>query len=249
MTLHRLCGTIVLLASVTTPGTLGAQTIAGRVLDDLTEVPISTAAIMLLDSTDTAVERVESDSVGRFFIRAPGAGMYRLYANRLAYEEFLSETFSLGEVGSVELLLRMAPMPVELDPFVVTAEWQRVKLEEEGFYRRRDNTQGYFFDEEEIQKWRPTFITDLLRNVPGLAVQRGQLGEARVLSRRIYKRCPLKIVLDGFKVDTVGGDLDFLVDPNRVIGIEIYPGAGGMGAPVQHRGMDAFCGILMIWTR
>lgn len=82
-----------------------------------------------------------------------------------------------------------------------------------------------------------------------MAIVRGQLGEARAVSRRIYTHCELKIVLDGFKVDTVGGDLDFLVDPDRVIGVEVYPGAGGMGAPVQHRGTDAFCGILMIWTR
>lgn len=250
MMLRRLYGTMVLLASLTTPETLGAQAIAGLVIDDLTEVPVSTAAIMLLDSTDTAVAWAESDSVGRF-LRAPRAGVYRLYADRLAYGEIFSETFSLREVGSVELLLRMVPLPVELDALVVTPERVRMKLEDEGFYRRQAYAPGYFFDEKEIQRWRPTFVTDLLRKVPGVAVRRGRSGEATITSLRSYRpNCRLKLVLDGFKLNSEGGaDLDFLVNPDRVIGVEVYPGAGGVGAPVQHRGTDAFCGIVMIWTR
>jgi hypothetical protein len=32
-----------------------------------------------------------------------------------------------------------------------------------------------------------------------------------------------------------------------VIGMEVYP--SGVGAPVQYRGLDSRCGIVMIWTR
>jgi len=248
MAVHRLRRLIALVALLATPVTLGAQTVSGSVLDDLTKAPIAAATVMLLDSMDTAIAWAESDSLGRFFMRVPTAGRYRLYADRLTYGEIFSEAFLLAGVGSVEVLLRMVPLPVELDGLVVTAERLRMKLEAEGFYRRRDYAPGYFFDAEYMETWRPTFVSDVLRNVPGVAIRRGSMGGARVVSRR-QPNCPLKIVLDGFKVDTAGTDLDYLVDVHQIIGIEVYPGAGGMGAPVQHRGTDAFCGILMLWTR
>lgn len=102
VTRRRVLIAISLVAPLTTPASVRAQTIVGRVLDDLTGAPIATATVMLLDSTDMAVGWAESDSVGRFFLTAPGAGLYRLYSDRLAYGEILSETFSLRDVPSVE---------------------------------------------------------------------------------------------------------------------------------------------------
>jgi len=59
----------------------------------------------------------------------------------------------------------------------------------------------------------------------------------------------MKVVLDGWKVDLTDSELDNFVGTHEVIGVEVYPGGGGIGAPVQHRGTDAFCGVIMIWTR
>lgn len=41
--------------------------------------------------------------------------------------------------------------------------------------------------------------------------------------------------------------IDHFVSSAEVIGNEVYP--GGVGAPIRHRGPDAFCGVIMIWTR
>ena len=207
---------------------------------------------MLLDSMDVAVGFVESDSAGRFSLEVPRAGPYRVRADRLGYADFISEVFSLDTAGPLELVLRMVPEPLEVDGLVVIAEQElrRTELEDVGFFRRRDNSPGYFFDVEELERIRPTFVTDVLRNVPGVRVQRQGHGYL-VSSLRSYKPiCEMKIVLDGYEIvpDSITG-LDFLVSADRVIGIEVYPGAGGIGAPVQHRGTDAFCGIVMIWTR
>jgi len=247
MTLHRISAALVLLASLAAPASARAQTIAGRVLDDLSEAPISFASVMLLDSTDTAVAWVESDSVGRFFIRAPGAGTYRLYADRMAYGEIFSETFPLQGVGSVELLVRMVPLPIEMDAMVVTAERRRMKLDQKGFYRRRNASMGYFFDMDEIARWDPLRVTDVVRDVPGVIVRRSRLGGLVALTQRFGRQCAMKVVVDGFKADVADGSLDFLVNPDHVIGIEVYP--SGVGAPIQHRGLDSRCGIMMIWTR
>lgn len=247
MTLPRLGGMIAVLASIATPEILAGQTVVGRVLDDLTGAAVSTAAIMLLDSTDTQVAWAESDSEGRFFMTAPRTGVYRLYAERLAYGEILSETFSLGDAGSVEVPLQMVPLPVELDGLVVTTEWERVKLERAGFYRRRGRSIGYFIDEREIAERRPTLTTDLLRFVPGVLVRWSQRSRGSVPMSARRGGCPMKVVLDGFKLDTIDDPLDWFAHPEHVIGIEVYP--GGVGAPIEHRGTDAPCGIVMIWTR
>ena len=247
MTLRRLALTTLLVVAIPIPGTASAQTIAGRVLDDLSEAPISAATILLLDSMDTAVARAESDSVGRFFMSAPGAGVYRLFADRLAYGKIRSEAFPLQDAGTVELLVRMVPLPIELDEFVVTAERRQQRLDTKGFYRRQRASMGHFFDIEDIQAWDPLRVTDVIRNVPGVIVRRSRLGGLVALTQRFGRQCAMKVVLDGFKVDVVDGSLDSLVDPARVIGIEVYP--SGVGAPIEHRGRDSRCGIMMIWTR
>jgi hypothetical protein len=238
---------MVLAIAVLLPGTVGAQTIVGYVLDDVTDVPVATAAIMLLDSTDTAVRWAESDSVGRFFIAAPGAGRYRLYADRLAYGEILSEAFSLDDTGSVEILVRMVPLPMELDALVVTAERRRLKLEEKGFYRRQRASMGYFFDTDDIRVRDPLRVTDVMRDVPGVYLRRQRLGGLVALTWRLGRLCPMKVVVDGFKLDTSSMSIDDLINPDFVVGMEVYP--GGVGAPVQHRGLDSRCGVVMIWTR
>lgn len=229
-----------------------AQTLVGRVLDDLTGTPVATARVLLVDSLATAVAWAESDGDGRVVLRAPGAGVFRIYADRLGYGDLLSDTFALAAGGTAELELRLAPLPVELDPLVVTALRRQTKLERQGFYRREAASLGTFFDITDVERWRPTLVTTLLRQVPGVHVMQGRFG-AVVYSRRVRTSwgawCPMRIVLDGFPLAPGEEGLDGWVSPDAVLGIEVYPGHGGVGAPVQHRGTDAYCGIVMVWTR
>jgi hypothetical protein len=213
----------------------------------LNSTPLFGAAIMLLDSTDTAVRWAESDSTGRLVLNVPRAGQYRLYADRFGYAELLSDTFALRQDGPVALELRMVPMPLELEAVVVTAEQRRARLERQGFYRRRDRSMGYFFDTEEIQAINPMRTSDLFRRVPGVIVRRNRVGGAVATTWRGAGPCPMKIVLDGYKLDLSEDALDHWVSADEVIGVEVFP--GGVGAPVQHRGTDALCGVIMIWTR
>ena len=243
----RLLLTVCLVALSFSPTSGRAQTINGRVLDDLNSTPLFGAAIMLLDSADTAVRWAESDSTGRFVVEVPRAGQYRLYADRLGYAELLSDTFALRQPGPVELELRLAPMPIELEAVVVTAEHRRERLDRQGFYRRRDRSMGHFFDMEQIQAINPMRTSDLLRLVPGVVVRRNRFGGAVATTWRGPGPCPMKIVLDGYKLDLTEDVLDHWVNAEEVIGMEVFP--GGVGAPIQHRGTDAFCGVIMVWTR
>ena len=58
------------------------------------------------------------------------------------------------------------------------------------------------------------------------------------------------LIVDGNIVHRGGGtpaQIDFLVDPVQVAGIEVFPSS--MGVPIQYGGLDAACGVIVIWTR
>ena len=73
-----------------------AQTIEGTVLDDEWSVPIETAGVALVAANDSIVSEFITDERGRFAIRLPGAGSYRLRATRIGYKPAMSEVFELG---------------------------------------------------------------------------------------------------------------------------------------------------------
>jgi hypothetical protein len=239
---------IALATLLAGPPAARAQTLVGHVLDDLTGGPITTATVMLVDSADKVVSSTLSEADGRFLFDVAGPGTFRIYADRLGYEELISEAFPLAGVGPVEVQLYMQPQPLELDSLLVLVKARLSKLDRGGFYHRRGATAGTFFDAEDVKKWDPARLTDLLRLAAGVNVRPSRYGGTAVLSRRTG--CPMKIVLDGFDVDALEfGSIDDWVDPSMVLGVEVYPGIGGMGAPARHRGSDANCGVIMIWTR
>lgn len=253
MAYHRVCGATVLVWALVVPSGLRGQSVIGTVVDDVASTRVSAVRVMLLDSSNVAVARAESDSTGQFLLIAPRIGTYRVHAARVGYDDLLSDTFPLETAGPVELLIRMVPDPFELEGMEVVGEGipdsTRRRLEAQGFFTRRENSGGYFLDAAEIEQLHPRYVTDLVRQVPGVRLLASRDGNV-VSSLRSYKPvCAMKVVLDGYKVDNLDGGVDFLVNPDLVVGIEVYPGAGGVGAPVQHRGTDAFCGIVMIWTR
>jgi hypothetical protein len=60
--------------------------------------------------------------------------------------------------------------------------------------------------------------------------------------------CAPLVILDGMPVQAPGaGDLDRLVSPWRVAGIEIYGSAAKL--PLEFHGPGSGCGVIVIWTR
>ena len=250
----RAVTSILLALLLLAPSGVAAQVLVGRVVDDLTDDPIPFATALLIDSADVVASSAVADAQGHFLLHAPKPGRFRVYADRLGYDELTSEPFQLEGAGSMELEVRMVPRPLELDSLVVTVKWEQVKLARRGFYRRRSASQGYFFDADALNEWREVRLTDVLRQVPGVLVASTSAGGGVLFSRRMaavsVRGCRMKVVLDGFKLDLLPDEsVDEWVNPANVVGIEVYPAAGGAGAPAAYRGSDAYCGIVMIWTR
>ena len=152
----------------------------------------------------------------------------------------------------IEVRVTLGPSVNVLDPVLVTARANYV-LEKDGFTARQRTGWGKYFTGEQIQKRNPQNLTDILTDVPGVRVTRG-IGGATVQSERASYilgggrggACT-RVWVDGYEWHIAEpGDIDTFVSPRDVIGLEVYK---PNEAPVQYRGVDDNCIVLVVWTR
>ena len=93
----------------------GAQTIDGFLTDGAGETPVPGAIVALLGTAGIPLAQVLSDSTGRFELRAPRAGPYRVRATLPGSATTLSPVLHLG--------------PDERRPYVLAVVQQLVRIE------------------------------------------------------------------------------------------------------------------------
>ena len=123
------------------------------------------------------------------------------------------------------------------------------------FYERRERGSGDFFTRLEIEERNPVEFTDLLRRVPGVVLTQNGFSVQIRFSRAMRGlgggggcSSPL-IYLDGAFIGGAGDyvNLDNLVRPDQVEGIEVYKGPSQV--PPQFNMTGSACGVIVIWTR
>lgn len=189
--------------------------------------------------------RTLTNQQGRFTLRDAQPGLTEI---RFAHLGYAPRTAALVvQPGrTVELLTTLVPQPIELEAIQVTVRSRY--LEQNGFYHRVDQGWGVHFTPFDIERIDPIEVSDLLRErVPGIRIQYGQGGEARVVSRRSVTPtmgpCVLPIYIDG--VRAFDEDLDRF-PPEQIEAMEVYP---GIGTPVEFIAQDNPCGLVLLWTR
>ncbi|MDT8340794.1 MAG: carboxypeptidase regulatory-like domain-containing protein [Longimicrobiales bacterium] len=234
----------------------------GAVMDEATRRPLASAAVRMRDASGAPIVETLTDGEGRFVIPHPGrGGSYTLEVEGLGYAGVTGDvSFDEGEEVRVDVLL--SARAFELDPLVVTAR-RRGMLVDAGFYERSDRGFGHFIDRTEIERRIPARTTDLFRNVPGYRVL--PLGpfnsDVRLTTvttlQGMNDSCQPKVILDGV-VARAGGrmkqgaaafanSLDNIVNPAEIEGMEVYGHASQV--PAVYGGIDATCGVIVIWTR
>jgi hypothetical protein len=109
------------LVALLDPCTAAAQTVRGDVVEQGSGRPIGGALVVLLDGEARQVAGSLTDPQGRFVIQAPGAGDYRLRAERIGHGNALSATFHAAAGAEIERRL-VAPVEViSLQGVVATA--------------------------------------------------------------------------------------------------------------------------------
>lgn len=227
---------------------LSAASLSGRVTGRA-GTPIAGARVSLAGWESAA----RTDSSGRFsFPQVPG-GSTMLEVRGPGIEP-VRIPIDLRSGPSAQNVITVVAQPAAqvLAPITVVDRRSDVLLRS-GFDQRRQGGFGRFVDDAMLEKMPNYSITAVLSQFPGTLLRAGGRGS------RLYMRDPKGLVcaptvwVDGTQFlpehEYDGAvDLDLLVDPSRVAGIEIYRRVNQ--APLQFAGTTrSACGVIVIWRK
>jgi hypothetical protein len=165
---------------------------------------------------------------------------------------------SADAVATVDIALRARV--TKLAAVNVTATAVRARLAP--FYdRMRDSERGinhgYFITPEDMERRRPTLITNMLEGLNGIHVERwpGSTDPKNVIVRGALREaggyCVMTVYLDGVRVQGIAGggheSINLFIHPTTVLAIEVYPRP--VSAPPQYQSLNGTCGVVLIWTK
>lgn len=215
--------------------------ISGRVVDQATGEPISTAEVGM----DGSEVRAVTDEDGAFLLEGVSGGTHVLRVRHLGYGE-RTDSVHMPPRALLEVTIALSAAPVELDALVVVV--RSPVLSRNGFYARQEQGYGgHFLDRMQIEERNPTSVTDLFRDVPGLRVVYGGIYGGRIFinQRATFADdgrpgCEPGLWLDGIRSTMNSYDL---MRAEELEGIEVYAGGSAPGKFID------ICGTVVIWTR
>lgn len=184
-----------------------------------------------------------TDGSGAFVLIGP-AGTQTFEVRALGH---LADRRPLSLQAGADTVIDVALVPIQrlLDTVRITAS-RVYSRDSDGFERRRRSGNGRFWGPEDIDRGRYHSIHEVLRQSPVVTIS--QNGFETYLSMRggPEGRCVPAVYLNGIKLMAdLGGDLDLLVRPDEISGMELYSQAQ---VPAQYQALVG-CGSLVIWTR
>jgi hypothetical protein len=226
----------------------GAQVVRGTISDAATDQPLEAVLLTLVAPDGTAVGTTRTDSTGSYRFAVGQEGSFRVRAEHVGHRPATSAPLRLEAGRVLTMDMRLPPQIVRLDTVQAPARPSRrraVLLSD--FYRRADEGAfGTFITYADIDRWRPVRVSDLLAaRVPGvqLSPSPGRGGNNVI----IRGTCSPTIYIDGVRVNLLGQNLDELVRPGELEGVEVYRSVAE--APPLYQGMNAGCSAILFWTR
>jgi hypothetical protein len=159
-----------LLAALLLPTAVHAQAVNGRAVDAGTGGGIAGVAVRAINADSQAVASVVTDSTGAFALPLRAAGAYRLEARHIAYWTITTDSLLLEGGESVEVVVRMAARPLELDPLVVVSRRPdpRHRATHDGFRARHASAPSVgsrrVVDRDDLEFRNAMSIGDILRH-------------------------------------------------------------------------------------
>jgi hypothetical protein len=212
-------------------------TLSGIVVAD-DHSPLSDA-VLGLERGGQTVYRVRSGSDGRFTFPDVPAGSAFLTVRRLGYEQRKLNVDINSAMAKEPFEVQLLPIATDVE--AVTIEGATGKLQAFNDRRARNNF-GYFFDQNDIRKKNPRFVSELFRTIPGARLQASRR-TGNILELR---NCTPRIWVDGVRADNA--EIDELISPSEIAGLEIYPSFAGVPAEYMDKENRA-CGVVLVWTR
>lgn len=228
-------------------GVAARTTVVGLVREWSSERPVADAEVRLrpVDAAEGSRATVAvADAEGRFVAEDASPGRWIVEAGSLGYAT-VTDTVEVRDGRINHVTVRLPEAALEVEGLTVEVEARVERLDATGFYQRQRAGSGVFIDQDQVESRVALRASDLLMNRPGIQVldapgQRG--GGRQILSGG--RGCPIAIYVDGARVF---GDLDDVVRPNDIAGLEVFRSPAEL--PTEYTGTGSQCGVLLVWTR
>lgn len=222
-----------LLISVATAAGAQVTRVVGHVRDS-TGAPIGLARVSSLG------RRTLTDSGGRFALELPVGDVVIMF-RRLGFQPHDS-SMTLAAGAGDSLFVVLVALPAELEG--VTSAASRLVLVD--FYRHKGSGGGRYLDREQIESYRATRTSDIIRRLPGITLVPDQSGRYILRMRGATGNCQPDFWIDGIRAPYLNVD-DLPL--NDVEALEIYNGPAGLPPEYLNRFGNPACGAVVIWTR
>ncbi len=239
--------------------------VRGVVVDHETNIPVSFASVLLIDSGEKARQITTTDDNGLYGLNVPKPGAYSLRIDAVEHLTMVTSPFEVieGQTAAVEVRLTRQLATVLEGVTVTDIAPYTLPLHLREFEYRRMRGFGEFLTREEIEEKNPFRFSDALRLVPSVKVVRMPRDPERPYSNlnrnftvlikgmaKIYEDCVPGLFLDGMPLgpidDAAEGGPDVLVFPSELEAIEVYRPST---VPAEFRTLDSMCGVIVVWTR
>lgn len=248
-------GLLTLLGLLSVPA--GAQSYArlrGVVTDASTAAPVAGVRVVIAATGRFAT----TDSLGRFELRDLPSGVIRFFFTSQGFPrtsvvlafakgETMVQAFEIDSTaaGSVADSTSRGQRAQQLAATEVTAEPSR-GVRYEDFERRMKTGRGQYITRLEIESRHYNNLGDAARGLRGVTVECGGSslsGGCRLKMSRAGVSCYPQYIVDGRPDNFFGPNVAIL----DIEGLEFYTGASDV--PGEFAGVDAACGVVVIWTR
>lgn len=209
--------------------------------------PVPDALVGVLGFTLSA----RTSTTGQFAIARVPAGTRTLQLRALGLAP-RNMVIDLPEDGRLEILVAMDKRPQTLATIAVQGDRDRrdVPHTSTGFDARQRAGLGRYITGDDIRARGAASVIDVLAMSPGVSREWSAAGPT-VTIRGSGGRCIPSIFLDNISLSTGErgsiGDLDGVVRPEAIQGVEVY--AGAFIPPQFDRSSTTGCGTIVIWTR
>ena len=228
----------VVVARDTVPAKLVHGTVSGWVRTE-DGVPIAGARVRLFGSEVVT----ETNNEGAFELTGVPAGTQTLMTRAIGF---------VPDERAVDLTDRHIPVVVGLLAIRRFLDTVHVKADRStfmsavGFEDRKKGGAGRFFTTKDVERLQPAEISDLLRHAPSLELSTDNAHNVKIRMRGDTGPCTPAIFLDGKQlVYWTLADLNSLVQPDELVGMEVYTPSM---TPAEFR-TKVGCGTIVVWTR
>lgn len=192
---------------------------------------------------------VTSDS-GIFELRDIPPGTTHFAVRRMGY---IPTEFDLElRAGYVKpVVVNLNPIPSQLSEVEIAAsaetdddKFRASRFQSTGFFDRASRLHGYFITPAEVERRHPSYFSDLMYGVPGVAMT-GRPHTPSVRYQAAAQNCKLQIYLDGHPI----GDGDDFAASIDIKAVEVYRSLLDTPEKFSPSPQKGYCGSIVVWTK